>query len=801
MEPRIRRAAVLGAGVMGSQIAAHLANVGIPCYLLDIVPTALTPEEQQKGLSLESPVVRNRLAQQGLQGAQQAQPAAFYTPAAAALITPGNMQDHLHWLAEADWVIEAVTEQPEVKKSVYQALVPHLKPTVVLSSNTSGLSIASIGEVLPAPLQKRFLGTHFFNPPRYLKLLEVIPMSQTDPDVLHTMMVFGSRVLGKGVVQAKDTPNFIANRIGTYALLCCMQVMVNESYTVSEVDAITGPPLGRPRSATFRTADMVGLDTVWHVAQNSVAALPDDEICQVIPEPNFLEAMVARGWLGNKTGQGFYKRVQTETGREFYELNYQTMEYQPQRRLQAPALQQLRMVDDPRQRLKILAYADDRAGRFAWKVLSATLLYAAARIPEIADDIVTVDNAMKWGFNWELGPFETWDVLGVETVAKKVQQEGRRLPPLITSLLQAGHTSLYQCGKGQRCYFDVGRGVYQAEAQDPQRLQLAVLKEQQRVVCTNPGASLVDLGQGVAGLEFHTKMNAIGGDIVEMMLQATEEVGRHFDGLVIGNQAEHFSAGANLALILLESQNESWDVIEHMVKVFQDANLALKYLNCPVVAAPAGMTLAGGCEICLAADRIRAAAETYMGLVEVGVGLVPAGGGCKELWWRHLEGLPADVTMDLFPLVQRVFQTIGLAKVSTSAAEARQVGFLRASDAITVNRDYLLYDARQTVLEMLAEGYTPPQPLRLRVVGRSGYGNLLAGLYNMEMARFISRYDRHIGQKLAYILAGGDVPDGSMVSEQHLLDLEREAFLSLCGEPKTQERMRHMLETGKPLRN
>lgn len=801
MEHRIRRAAVLGAGVMGSQIAAHLANVGIPSYLLDIVPSTLTPDEQRQGLTLEHPRVRNRLAQQGLQQAQGAQPAAFYTPTAAAMVTPGNMQDHLPWLQEADWVIEAVTEQPAMKARVYEAIVPYLRPDVILSSNTSGLSITALSHTLPVPLQQRFLGTHFFNPPRYLKLLEIIPAPHTDPAVITMMLAFGSRVLGKGVVQAKDTPNFIANRIGIYAMLCCVKLMMDEGYTVSEVDAITGPPLGRPRSATFRTADLVGLDTLLHVANNSVASLPGDPIAQVVPQPNILETMVARGWLGNKTRQGFYKTVQTDAGREFYELDYRTMEYQPPRPLRAPSLQALRDVEDAGQRLRTLAYADDRAGQFAWKALRATLLYAAGRIPEIADDILQVDQALKWGFNWELGPFETWDALGVDTAARKMQQEGQELPPLVTALLQAGHTHFYQHHQGQRRYFDLSRVAYHDEPHTPHHLRLRSLKEQNRVVRRNAGASLIDLGEGVACLEFHTKMNAIGGDIVEMMQQAVDEVPRQFVGLVLGNEAEHFSAGANLALILLEAQSENWDVIEQMVRMFQATTLALKYLEVPVVAAPAGMTLAGGCEICLAADRIRAAAETYMGLVEVGVGLVPAGGGCKELLWRHQEGIPPDVPLDLFPLVQRVFQTIGLAKVSTSAAEAQQAGFLRASDRVTINRDYLLYDARQTVLDLVAEGYAPPPPPRIRVVGRSGYANLLAGLYNMHTARFISDYDRHIGKKLAYVLAGGDVPDGSTVSEQHLLDLEREAFLSLCGEPKSQERMHHMLERGRPLRN
>lgn len=801
MEQRLRKVAVLGAGVMGSQIAALLANVGIPSFLLDIVPTSLTSQEQQRGLTLESLTVRNRLAQQGKQNAMQARPAALYTPTLASLITPGNLEDHLPWLAEVDWVIEAVTEQPDVKRRVYQTIASHLAPAAVLSSNTSGLSITDLSAALPASLQRRFLGTHFFNPPRYVKLLELIPGPQTESAVVQMMTDFCRHRLGKGVVQTKDTPNFIANRLGIYALLCCLHVMQEEGYTVSEVDTITGPALGRPATATFRTADIVGLDTLMHVITHSLTALPDDAIQHVKPDPAVLPAMVMRGWLGNKRGQGFYKQVQTETGREFYEINWQTLDYQPQQRLRTPSLHQARQTDDVRKRIQGLVYAADRGGHFAWKVLSATLLYAASLIPEISDDIVSLDQAMQWGFNWALGPFETWDALGVQRVAQRLEREGRSLPPLVEAVLQTEPQTFYAYQNGSRSYFDLSRQRYIAESLDPCSIQLRPLKARQQVIRSNAGASLIDLGDGVACLEFHSKLNAIGGDTVAMMQAAAEEVERHFVGLVIGNEAEHFSAGANLALILLEAQNEEWDTIDQMIRTFQAVNLRLQYLGQPVVAAPAGMTLAGGCEICLAADRLCAAAETYMGLVEVGVGLVPASGGCKELIRRQQEGLPDDVPLDLFPLVQRVFQTIGLAKVSGSAAEARHMGFLRHSDRITISRAALLHDAKQTVLEMAAADYIPPPTPMLRVVGRSGYGNFLAGLYNMEMARQISSYDRHIGRKLAYVLAGGDVPDGSHVSEQHLLDLEREAFLSLCGEPKTQERMRHMLERGQPLRN
>ena len=800
MEQRIRKAAVLGAGLMGTQIAAHLANVGVPSTLLDIVPETLTRQEAQRGLTFESPAVRNRLAEQGLRAAVQARPAPFYTPEAAGLVTIGNLEDDLSRLLEADWVVEAVTERLDIKQPLYQRIAPYLHDAAVLSSNTSGLSIATLSQALPEPVQARFLGTHFFNPPRYTHLLELIPGPHTTPEVMQMMTDFGRYRLGKGVLHAKDTPNFIANRLGAYDLLCCLHVMQAEGYRVSDVDAVTGAAIGRAASA-LRTADLVGLDTLLHVVQNSLEALPDDAIQRVALNPDFVPAMVARGWLGNKTGQGFYKRVQTETGRAFYEIDPETLEYRPQEPFKAPSLQQVRQIEDVSKRLQTLVFAEDRAGQLAWRLLSESLCYAANLVPEIADDIVTVDRAMKWGFRWALGPFETWDALGLERVAKRLENEGRRVPSLVEQMLRAELPAFYHQDDPQRLYFDLAQAKHVALAPIPRTLSLSACKARERVMRANAGASLIDLGDGVACLEFHSKMNAIGGDTVAMMQAAVAEVERNFVGLVIGNEAEHFSAGANLALLLLEIQNEAWEVIEQMVSTFQKTNQALRYLSKPVVAAPAGMTLAGGCEICLAADRIHAAAETYMGLVEVGVGLIPAGGGCLALLQRAVEGLPDNVAIDLFPLTQHVFETIGLAKVSTSAAEARQLGFVRVNDRVTVYRDALLYNARQQVLDLAAQSYTPPLPGMVRVAGRSGYGNFLAGLYNMEMARQISAYDRHIGRKLAYVLTGGDVPDGSQVSEQHLLDLEREAFLSLCGEVKTQERILHMLQHNTPLRN
>ncbi|MCZ6874154.1 MAG: 3-hydroxyacyl-CoA dehydrogenase family protein, partial [bacterium] len=633
------------------------------------------------------------------------------------------------------------------------------------------------------------------------KLLEVIPSRHTDAAVLQSMAHFCRTRLGKGVVLANDTANFIANRLGVYGFLVSLKMMQSEGYTVSEVDAITGQAMGRPASATFRTADIAGLDTLLYVVANGLAALPDDPIQAIGLDPALLPAMVERGWLGNKTGQGFYKQVHTDSGREFYQIDLQTLDYEPQQRLRAPSLQQARQIDKVEKRIATVVFADDRAGRFAWKILSATLHYAALLVPQVTDNLASIDQAMRWGFNWQRGPFETWDALGLEAVANKMEQDGQTLPPLVQQVLSSDYPSFYHDDNGTRQVFDLRRCRHIEEHPAPRSLSLGPLKGRQQVIRSNPGASLIDLGDGVACLEFHSKMNVIGGDTVAMMQTAVEEVEQNFVGLVIGNEAEHFSAGANLAMILLEAQSEEWDLVEQMVRTFQAINQALTYMSKPVVVAAAGMTLAGGCEICLAADHINAAAETYMGLVEVGVGLVPAGGGCKALLQRYGEGLADSVPMDIFPLVQRVFETIALAKVSTSAAEARQAGFLRQSDRIIVSRDALLYEAKQSVLEIATQGYIPPQPTMLRVVGRSGYGNFLAALYNMETARQISAYDHHIGRKLAYVLCGGDVPGGSRVTEQHMLDLEREAFLSLCGEPSTQERMRHMLERGKPLRN
>jgi 3-hydroxyacyl-CoA dehydrogenase len=798
----IKRAAVLGAGVMGSAIAAHLANAGIPAYLLDIVPPDLTEEDQRKGLTRESPIFRDRLAARGLETALKASPAAFFSPKDARLITIGNIEDHLGWLAQADWIIEAVAEQLGVKQAVFAKVEAHRKPGSLISSNTSGIPIRALAEGRSREFRQHFLGTHFFNPPRYMRLLELIPGPETLPEVMQEMAKFGERTLGKGIVFAKDTPNFIANRIGTFGLFTVMRIMIEGDYSVEEVDRLTGSAIGRPKTATLRTADLVGLDTVAHIASNIAQALSDDAERSAYVIPPFLKELVKRGWVGEKAGQGFYKRIKGKEGSEILALDYKTMEYRPQRKVSFPSLDVTQGIEDPPERLRALAYADDRAGRFVWQVLRDTLSYAAQRVPEIADDIVSVDRAMKWGFGWELGPFEIWDALGVERAGKRMEQEGRTHPPLVLKLLASGDASFYRREAGQRYAFDPAAGKKVEVQERPEIILLPALHERERVVARNPGASLIDLGDGVACLEFHSKSNTIGPDIVQMMRTSLELCAERFDALVIGNQGRHFCVGANLMALLFEAQDENWDEIDLMVRAFQDASMAIKTFDKPVVAAPFAMTLGGGCEVCLHTAKIRAAAETYIGLPEVGVGLIPAGGGCKEMLLRSMEGIPAEVEVDLLPFFRHAFETIAFGKVSTSAKDAQRLGYLRPTDRFAMNQDRLLYEAKQTALAMVAEGYAPSRPRDdIKVLGERAIAAAETQLYNMKSGSYISDHDELIAKKLAGVLAGSRVTPGTIVTEQYLMNLEREAFLSLCGERKSQERMQHMLATGKPLRN
>lgn len=791
---RIKKAAVLGSGVMGSGIAAHLANVGIPTLLLDIVPKELTEEEKVKGWTLEHKQVRNRIVNQAVQRLLKQKPAPLMSKANLALIEVGNFEDDFHRLAECDWIIEVVVERLDVKKSVFEKVDEVRKQGSIVSSNTSGISIEAMAEGRSDDFKKHFLGTHFFNPPRYLKLLEVIPTKHTDPVVVTFMKQFGENVLGKGVVLAKDTPNFIANRIGTYGLLVTVREMMKGGYSVGEVDSVTGPLIGRPKSATFRTLDVVGLDTFIHVANNVFEKVEGEEK-EAFTVPSFMKTMVEKGWLGSKSGQGFFYKK----GKDIFELNYETLEYEPTKKLKAPSVEMSKQAKGTANKLKALVYANDRAGQLLWNILSPTLLYSAKLLGEIADDIVAIDRAMKWGFGWELGPFETWDAIGVRQSVEKMKAEGRQVPSWVEDMLASGHETFYKHEHGRVSYYD--RGQYKPVEENEKVIHIHRLKEQKGVIKKNSGASLIDLGDDVALLEFHSPNNAIGFDIVQMINYALEEVDRNYKGLVIGNQGKNFCVGANLAMILMEAQDDNYFEIEMVVRQFQQAMMNIKYSSKPVVVAPFAMTLGGGTEICLPASRIQAAAETYMGLVEVGVGLIPGGGGNKELYIKHLSGMPNGVEFDLQKVANKVFETIAMAKVSTSAAEARELNFLNAQDGISINGDHLIHDAKQAVLALYESGYKPPVRKKIPVVGETGYATLLLGAQGMYHSGYISEHDLKIAKKLAYVIAGGSVPYGTEVDEQYLLDLEREAFLSLVGEPKTQARMQHMLVKGKPLRN
>lgn len=800
---RVERVAVLGSGVMGSRIAAHLANAGISCAVLDIVPSELTAEEKAKGYTLQSPIVRNRIVRGAMEDLKKSKPPAFFLPELSDLVTIGNFEDQKGWIAESDWIIEAVVERLDIKRQILGLVDQIRKPGSFVTSNTSGIPITALAEGRSEDFRKHFCGTHFFNPPRYMKLLEIIPTGETLPEVVEYFARFGECMLGKGVVFCKDTPNFIANRIGALSMMHTIKMMIDDEYSIEEVDQMTGPATGKPKSATFRTADLVGVDTFVHVARNLYDAVPNDEMRESFRVPQFIETMVEKKWLGDKTKQGFYKKIKGANGQDtILALDYRSMEYRPRQKGSFQSLEMAKNIDDVRERLAMLAYAKDRAGTFVWKNLSAVLLYASRRVPEITDEIIHIDNAMKWGFNWDLGPFETWDAIGVEKSVRKMEADGSAIPPLVEGLLASGKKSFYCLKEGVRSYFIFPEGEYRTEHQSPGVVLLPSLKERKKEIRKNAGASLIDLGDGVACLEFHAKMNAIGEDILQMTQTAISETEKNFEALVVGNQGSNFSVGANLTLLLLQAQDENWDDLDAIVRAFQRSTMGLRYSGKPVVAAPFGMTLGGGCEFCLGADRIHSSAELYIGLVEVGVGLIPAGGGTKEMLLRNIDGIPADSEADLFPSVKRAFETIGLAKVSTSALEARRLGYTRETDSYSMNRDHLIGDAKNAALCLAKGGYCAPRARKnIPVLGEPGIANLVVGLHLMREAGYISEYDALIGRKLAHVLCGGDLSSKTLVSEQYLLDLEREAFLSLLGERKTQERMKHMLETGKPLRN
>jgi 3-hydroxyacyl-CoA dehydrogenase len=760
MPPLIRSVAVLGAGTMGAQIAAHFANAGVPALLLDLTDGA---------------------ARDGLKRARGLKPDPFFSPDVLRLITTGGFDRDLTKLAEVDWIIEAVVERIDIKRSLLERVDAARRPGTIVSSNTSGIPLALIAEGRSADFRRHWLGTHFFNPPRYLRLVEVIPTADTDPEVVERVSRFADVDLGKGVVVANDTPNFIANHVGVYGLVQILRELERGTFSIEEIDAITGKALGRPKSATFRTADIVGIDVLSLVARNLAERLPDPGAAETFRLPAVVDALIERGWVGEKASQGFYKKQ----GGEILTLDPKELTYREKQPVRLPSLDATRGVEDTGARIKALFQGRDAVGEFVRRTLGSTLLYAARVAPDIATSIDDVDRAMTWGFGWELGPFETWDAIGVREVLD-ASLDRRPVPPIVDELLRTGRNRFREAG---------------VPPSGPGLQLLKSVKERQQVVRGNSGASLVDLGDGVLAVEFHSKMNAIGADTLAMLQAGVAEAAANFQALVVGNDAPNFSAGANLMLLLLEAQEGNWEEIDLMVRTFQATTQALRYADVPVVSCPAGMTLGGGCEIVLHTDRVQSAAEAYVGLVEAGVGLIPAGGGTKEMLARAVDGLPLTSHTDLLPLVQRVFETIGFAKVSTSAADARKLGYLRPVDGVTMNRERVTADAKAIALERARAGYRKPLPRTIAVGGSGVLAALKLGIHLAWRAGRISDHDAVIGRALASVLAGGSLPHQAAVSEQYLLDLEREAFLKLCGEPKTLERVQHTLKTGKPLRN
>ena len=805
---KINKVAILGAGTMGARIAAHFANAGVPSFLLDIVPP-----------DADGPA-RNKIAAAGLDGARKSKPAAFFEASLARLVTIGNFEDDLKHLADVDWIIEAVVENLEIKRSLLKKVEAVRKPGCIVTTNTSGLPVGKIAEGFSDDFRWAWFGTHFFNPPRYMRLLEIIPTPETDRAALEAIAHFCDVRLGKGVVFAKDTPNFIGNRIGTFSVLNAMRLMQEMDLSIEEVDALTGQAVGWPRSATFRTIDLVGLDILSHVVGNMTANVHDER--SDLRLPDFFGQMLQRKWLGDKTKGGFYKKAKGGDGKEDERLalSWKTLEYHPRQKPKFAALDMAKNVDDTAKRLRMLLGLEgggpqkgDKAGAFLWSALSDLWTYSANRVPEISDSIVEIDRALRLGFNWELGPFELWDAVGVEATVARMKKEGKPVAANVERLLASGQKSWYiddPRSPSGRKYWELGTESWEPIQVPSGVWSVEVAKKSNGVVKKNSGASLVDLGDGVACIEFHSKMNALGADIISLITQTLKHggPGDAFDAFVITNEATNFSVGANVMLLLMSIQEEEWDEIDLAIRQFQGMTQAIKFSPKPVVVAPFGLTLGGGCEISLHAAARQPHAELYMGLVEVGVGLLPGGGGCKEMLLRAVDSaysIRPDAkgdSVELLEAMKKVFETIATAKVATSAHEARGLGFLRNSDRITMNRERVLSDAKTRALELVRASYEPPiARTDIPAPGENILAALKTGVYLMRQGGYITDHEQKLGTKIAEVLCGGHVTPGTPVSEQYVLDLEREAFKSLCGEKKTQERIQHTLKTGKPLRN
>lgn len=802
----IKKAAVLGAGVMGSTIAAHLTNAGIECVLLDIIPFELTEADKVQGLTEKSPAWRNRFALNGLNGVLKSKPAGFYTKKNASRIRTGNLEDHLEWLADVDWVIEVVVENLKIKQDLFAKVEKVVRPDCIVTTNTSGIPIKDISANCGPKFKERFMGTHFFNPPRYMKLLEIIPGAETKPEVVAYMTRFCEQVLGKGVVLCKDVPNFIGNRIGVFDISNAVRITIEKNLRIDEADAIIGKALGRPGTAIFGTLDLVGLDTGHHVMSNLYAAVPDDEMREMFVPSDFMNKMMELKWLGNKTKQGFYKKTKDAKGKKSkLMLDYHTMEYVPANKPKFASVSDAKKKSDEgaATTIRVMFNGTDIAGEVTREYLCNNFIYAANRIPEICDTIVAIDDAMKWGYNHQLGPFETWDAIGVRDAVEVMKKLKKKVPKKIEEMLKKGCERFYETREDGVYFYDFEKKGYVKLEANPRIILLTDLKAANKTIQRNGSATLVDIGDGVACLEFHTKMNAVDVGMIEMIHTACDIVEKDFNGMVLGNHAANFSAGANIFQVLLAILKGDWDLLEKMIEDFQNANMRMKYCSRPVVSAPAGLALGGGCEMAMHAAKCQPCGETYIGLVEVGVGVIPAGGGCKEIMVRLTEGIPdgtIEAGMNLQHVYAKAFENIAMAKVATSAVEAMELGYIRKTENISMNRDLQIWDAKQVVLG-LAQYYKKPQPVLIPVMGENFRGMAEAILFNMRHGNFASDYDVHVSRKLAQILSGGDCAEGTLVTEEEILALEREAFLSLCGEKKTQDRIMHMLNTGKPLRN
>ncbi|QXU40651.1 3-hydroxyacyl-CoA dehydrogenase/enoyl-CoA hydratase family protein [Pedobacter sp. D749] len=801
MKRSINKVAVLGSGIMGSRIACHFANIGVEVLLLDIAPKDLSPEEQAKGLALDNPAVKNRIVNTALQTAVKTNPSPVYTKKALNKIKTGNFDDDMSKIVDYDWVIEVVVENLDIKKKVFEQVEQFRKPGTLITSNTSGIPIHLMAEGRSEDFKSHFCGTHFFNPPRYLKLLEVIPTPHTQPEIVDFLMHYGDKFLGKTTVLCKDTPAFIANRVGVYSIMALLHLVEKLDLTVEEVDKFTGPALGRPKSATFRTSDVVGLDTMIKVAKGLYDNCPDDKAHDLFKLPAYVQKMEENKWLGDKTKQGFYKKTKSADGKtEILALDLKTLEYKPQQKVKSATLEMTKPVENLRERMKIFAKGKDKAGELFRHSSFGLFEYVSDRIPEISDELYRIDDAMRAGFGWELGPFELWDAVGVKEAIEGMEQYGNKAAAWVHEMLDAGNTSFYKVENGVKKYYDIPSKTYKALPGTDEFIILDNLREN-KTLWKNSGVSIIDLGDGILNVEFHTKMNTIGGDVISGINKAIDMAEKDYRGLVIGNDGANFSAGANVGMIFMMAVEQEWDELNMAIRMFQNTSMRIRYSSIPVVVAPHNLTLGGGCEFSLHADHVQLSAETYMGLVEFGVGVIPGGGGTKEFALRASDEYKDDQIVQ--NALKDRFLTIGMAKVSTSGYEAYELGYLQKDKfSISMNRNRLLADAKAKAIELADAGYTKPvQRNDIKVLGKQGLGIVYAGANSMYAGHFISEHDKKISEKLGYVMCGGDLSAPTEVTEQYLLDLEREAFLSLAGERKSLERIQSIITKGKPLRN